>query len=73
MCTNFVGCKTLVTDIYGMKTDNELVNTIKDNVRNRGAMDKLIFDRAKMEVSSRVQDILRAPFIDDWQSEPHQH
>ena len=34
-------------------------------------MDKLISDQAQSEVSNRVKDILRALFINDWQSEPH--
>ena len=37
-------------------------------------MDKLISDRAQVEISNRVHDILHANCIDDWQSEPyHQH
>lgn len=70
----FVGRDSLVCDIYGMKTDKEFVNTLQDNIRRRGAMDKLISDRAKSEISARVLDILRALMIKDWQSEPyHQH
>ena len=34
-------------------------------------MDKLISDRAQVEVSKKVQDILRNYCIEDWQSEPH--
>ena len=34
-------------------------------------MDKLISDRAQLEISKRCLDILRAYCIDDWQSEPH--
>ena len=34
-------------------------------------MDKLISDSAKVETSKRVNDVLRALFIDDWQSEAH--
>ena len=34
-------------------------------------MDKLISDSAKNEISHKVQDILRAYNISDWQSEPH--
>ena len=67
----FVGRKSLVTDVYGMKTDKEFINTLEDNIRRRGAMDKLISDRAQVETSKKVQDILRALIIDDWQSEPH--
>ena len=70
----FVGRETLVSDVYGMKTDKEFVNTLEDNIRRRGAMDKLISDRAKAEISEKVLDILRALMIKDWQSEPyHQH
>jgi len=34
-------------------------------------MEKLISDRAQLEISAKVHDILRALCIDDWQSEPH--
>jgi hypothetical protein len=70
----FVGRRSLVTDIYPMKTDKEFVNALEDNIRHRGAMDKLISDRAKAEISKKVSDITRAYHIDQWQSEPnHQH
>jgi hypothetical protein len=56
----FVGTQTLVSiDVYGVKTDKELINTLQDNIRKRGAMDKLISDRAQTEVSRKVLDILR--------------
>ena len=67
----FVGTKTLLTDIYGMKSDKQFVNTLEDNIRQRGAMDKLLSDRAQVEISKKVLDILRALYIGDWQSEPH--
>ena len=35
-------------------------------------MSKLISDRAQVEISKKVQDILRNYIIQDWQSEPHQ-
>ena len=35
-------------------------------------MDKLISDRAQVEISKRVLDIIRALCIGDWQSEPYQ-
>jgi hypothetical protein len=45
-CTQiFVGRESLVTDIYGMKSDKEFVNTLKDSTRIRGAISKLISDR----------------------------
>ena len=35
-------------------------------------MTKLISDSAQVEISNKVQDILRNLMISDWQSEPHQ-
>jgi hypothetical protein len=70
----FTGTDTLVTDVYGMKTDREFVRTLEDQIRKRGAMDKLVSDRAQLETSKKVLDILRNYRIDDWQSEPyHEH
>ena len=70
----FVGRESLVTDIYPIPTDKAFVDALEDNIRKRGAMDKLISDRAKSEISNRVKDILRSYHISDYQSEPkHQH
>jgi hypothetical protein len=65
----FVGHESLVADVYGLKTDKELVNTLEDNIR--GAIDKPISDCAKAEMISRVKQILRALFIGAWYSEPY--
>ena len=54
-----------------MRSGKQFINTLEDNIRRRGAMDKLISDSAKNEISHKVQDILRAYNISDWQSEPH--
>ena len=54
-----------------MKTDKKFVNSLEDNIRKRGAMDKLILDSTQSEISNRVNDMLRALFIDDWQSDSH--
>jgi Reverse transcriptase (RNA-dependent DNA polymerase) len=67
----FISHKSLVADIYGMKTDKEFVNTLEDQIRLRGAMDRLLSDRAQSEISKRVKDILRAYAIGEWQSEPN--
>ena len=37
----FVGRDSLVADVYPMKSGKQFVNTLKDNIRRRGAMDKL--------------------------------
>ena len=68
----FVGTESLVTDVYGMKSDRQFVNTLEDNIRTRGAPTKLISDRAQVEIGRKVLDILRSLFISSWQSEPHQ-
>jgi hypothetical protein len=48
---------------YRMKTDTQFVNTLKDNIRERGAMPKLILsNRAQVKISNKVTDILRSPF-----------
>jgi hypothetical protein len=68
----FVGTETLVTDVYGMKSEKQFVNTLEDNIRERGAMSRLLSDRAQVEISARVVDILRALHIGQWQSEADQ-
>ena len=42
-----------------------------DDVRKLRAMDVLISDRARSQISKKVHDILRTFGIDDWQSKPH--
>jgi len=66
----FVGTESLVTNAYGIKSDGKFVATLEDNIRKRGAMNKLISDRAKARVSNKALDNLRNYVIDDWQSEP---
>jgi hypothetical protein len=66
----FVGLDTQVTDIYGIKSDKQFVNTLEDNIRERGAPNKLISDRGSVIIGENVLDILRALCISDWQSEP---
>jgi hypothetical protein len=60
MCQIFVGRKSLVIDVFGMHNNAEFVNTLEDVIRKWGARDKLISDSAKVEISNRVLDILRA-------------
>ena len=67
----FIGVNSLVTDIYGMKSDSEFVSTPQDNIRKRGAMSKLISDRAQAVTSNKVLDILRNFVTEDWHSEPY--
>ena len=74
MAQFFCGRDTLVCDAYGIKSTKQFINTLSDNIRKRGAMDTLISDGDKYEISKRVTDLLRSLFIQDYQSEPyHQH
>ena len=43
-----------------------------DEIRKRGAMNRIISDSAKAELSERVKDILRTFAIDEWSSEARQ-
>ena len=69
----FVGRLSQYIGIHGCKTDKDFCRTLEDEIRKRGAMDKIVTDRAKAEISKKVQEVLRALFIDDWQSEPYFH
>ena len=51
-------------------SDGDFVHTLRDEIRLRGAMDKITSDRAQAEISNKVADILRSYCIKDWQSEP---
>ena len=74
MAQFFCGRDTLVCDAYGIKSTKQFINTLSDNIRKRGAMDTLISDGGKYEISKRVTDLLRSLFIQDYQPEPyHQH
>jgi len=71
MAQLFFGQKSLVADAYGAKTDAAFVNTLEDNIQLHGAMNKLICDGAKAELSDRTKDVLHSLCIEDWHSEAH--
>ena len=74
MAQFFCGHDTLVCDAYGIKSTKQFINTLSDNIGKQGAMDILISDGGKYEISQRVTDLLCSLFIQDYQSEPyHQH
>jgi hypothetical protein len=68
----FVGTKSHTADVYAIKSDKQFVNTLLDNITQRGAPTMLISDSAQVEISERVKQVLRPLHIDAWQSEPHQ-
>ena len=71
MAQFFCGRDTLVCDAYGIKSTKQFINTLSDNIRKRGAMDTLISDGGKYEISKRVTDLLCSLFIQDYLSEPY--
>jgi hypothetical protein len=54
----FVGRDTQVTDVYSIKTDKQFINTVEDNITNRGAPLKFLSDFAQVLISNKAQDIL---------------
>ena len=74
MAQFFVGKDILVCDAYGVKSQKQFINTHYDNIKTRGAMDTIITDGGKYEISKKVADLLRSLFIKQYESEPyHQH
>ena len=59
----FVGRDTIVADAYPMKSGKQICQYLEDNIRRRGAMDKLLSDSAKTEISNKVMHILLAYHI----------
>ena len=48
----FVGRDTLVADAYPVESGKQFANTLEDNIRRRKALDKLLSDSAKNEISN---------------------
>jgi hypothetical protein len=68
----FVGTKTHTADVYPIKSDKQIVKMLLDNITQCSAPTKLISDRAQVEISERVKQVLRPLHISTWQSELHQ-
>ena len=75
LCRNSMGAFYNQMNAERVKLEAEFVNTLENIIRKRGAMDKLITHSARVEISKRAGEILRALCINDsWQSEPnYQH
>jgi hypothetical protein len=67
-----VGTKTHTADVYPIKSDKQFVIMLLDNITQCRAPTKLISDRAQVEISEHVKQVLRPLHISTWQSEPHQ-
>ena len=48
MAQFFVGKDSLVCNAYGIKGQNQFINTLYDNIKTRGAMDAIITDGCKL-------------------------
>ena len=59
----FVGCHTSFATVHGMQTDSQFISTLQDEIRKRGAMDKLVSDRAQVEISNTLYLIRRTVFF----------
>jgi hypothetical protein len=54
----FVGTKTHTADVYSIKSDKQFVNTLLDNITQRGTPTRLISNCAQVEISERVKQVL---------------
>ena len=50
----FVGRESLVADVYPMKSGKQFVNTLEDNIRRRGAMDKLLVIQQRLKYPRKL-------------------
>ena len=71
MAQFFCGHDTLICDAYGIKSTKQFINTLSDNIRKWGAMDTLISDGGKYDISKGVTDLLHSLFIQDYHSESY--
>ena len=68
----FIGRKSHYRSIFAMgSTDKEFATSLMDVIRKYGAMDELISDNAKAQISEKTKSILRTFNIKDHQSEPY--
>jgi hypothetical protein len=67
----FVGTKSLVTNVHGIKSPAQFPGILTDEIITHGASTKLISDSTRVETSKEVRGILRTYAISSWQSEPH--
>ena len=70
----FCGHETLVCNVYGIKNLKQLINTLSDNIHKHCAMETLIMDGGKSEISNKTTNLHHTLFISQYESEPyHQH
>ena len=69
----FIGLISRYRSVHPLgTTDKQFIRALMEEIRKRGAMNTLISDQAKAQISARVLEILRTFVIDNWQSEADQ-
>ena len=63
---------TVLSNVCPLQTKTQIIDTLKNNVRFRGAMSKLISDCAQVKILKRIQEHLCVLAIPAWQLEAHQ-
>ena len=72
-CQFFIGKTSKYRSVIPLgKSDKNYARALMDEIRKHGAMNRIISDGAKAELSRRAKDIMRTFAIDDWESEPYQ-
>ena len=66
-----MGKVSILTEVFGIKSESEMKDTLQDFIRKWGALHSLLLDNAKSEVGNAVKDILPAYNIKELQTEPH--
>jgi hypothetical protein len=61
-----VGIDSQVTDIYGIKMDKQLADTLEDNIIDCGSPHTLISDCEQVIISNKTVDIFRTLCIKIW-------
>jgi hypothetical protein len=67
----YAGKSSRLLALYGMRSENQMPETLEDFVREVGAPKGLLSDNAKSETSKEVKRIQRKYTIQDSQTEPH--
>jgi hypothetical protein len=67
----YYGLRSRHMDVYGLKSESDFPDTLRDFIREQGAPSILRRDNARTESSAKVKAITREMFIKDQFSEPY--
>ena len=63
----FIGCKSNYRSVCPCgKSDKDVHRCVEDEIRKLEAMDVLVSDRARSQISKKLDDVLRMFGINDW-------